>query len=241
MVRPDQNQRARRMTDIPTSYYDRKRVRKKLAASPDGHRAAIGGMWDEIGQLQYDFLLAEGLKPAHRLIDIGCGSFRAGVKLAPYLQPEHYFGIDISPDILKAGYQQEIVAAGLKKRFPRSNWREEASFDIGGFGVMFDFGIAQSVFTHLPPPYLERCLATVAPAFHPGGRLYLTLFECPPDHDIDQPLVQQPGGRTTYRDKDPYHYRVDSLAGLAGGLWDVRWIGEWNHPRAQKMALFTRR
>ncbi len=39
---------------------------------------AVGGLWDEIGQLQFDFLRAKGLLPRHKLLDFGCGSLRGG-------------------------------------------------------------------------------------------------------------------------------------------------------------------
>jgi hypothetical protein len=29
------------------------------------HRAFVGGMWEEIGRLQFDFLRGQGLKPDH--------------------------------------------------------------------------------------------------------------------------------------------------------------------------------
>jgi hypothetical protein len=38
------------------------------------HQSVIGGLWDEVGQLQHDFLVAHGLQPTHRLLDVGCGS-----------------------------------------------------------------------------------------------------------------------------------------------------------------------
>ena len=40
---------------------------------------AIGGLWDQMGQHQFDFLKKKGLKPQHKLLDIGCGSLRGGV------------------------------------------------------------------------------------------------------------------------------------------------------------------
>ncbi|MGG6294672.1 hypothetical protein ACQ4M4_09620 [Leptolyngbya sp. AN02str] len=41
------------------------------------HRQFIGGLWEELGQLQFDFLKENGLLPEHRLLDMGCGSLRA--------------------------------------------------------------------------------------------------------------------------------------------------------------------
>lgn len=45
-----------------------------------GHRNYVGGLWDEIGLLQFEFLKSRGLKPHHVLVDIACGSLRAGVR-----------------------------------------------------------------------------------------------------------------------------------------------------------------
>lgn len=48
-----------------------------LRIRSDPH-AAIGGNWEEMGQMQLDFLVARGLAPHHRLLDLGCGTLRAG-------------------------------------------------------------------------------------------------------------------------------------------------------------------
>lgn len=55
-----------------------------------GHRSYVGGCWDEIGKLQFDFMLKEGLKPEHYFLDVACGSLRAGLHFIPYLEVGHY-------------------------------------------------------------------------------------------------------------------------------------------------------
>jgi cyclopropane fatty-acyl-phospholipid synthase-like methyltransferase len=40
----------------------------------------IGGLGELMGDHQLQFLVDQGLKPEHRLLDIGCGSLRLGVK-----------------------------------------------------------------------------------------------------------------------------------------------------------------
>jgi hypothetical protein len=35
------------------------------------HRGAVGGLWDELGRWQFELLLRAGLKPSHRLLDVG--------------------------------------------------------------------------------------------------------------------------------------------------------------------------
>ena len=52
--------------------YNRQLTQEQINAGI--HRDMVGGMWDEIGRLQFEFLRARGLKPNHRLLDIGCGS-----------------------------------------------------------------------------------------------------------------------------------------------------------------------
>jgi hypothetical protein len=42
------------------------------------HRELIGGMWETIGRLQFDFMVAQGLIPSSTLLDIGCGALRGG-------------------------------------------------------------------------------------------------------------------------------------------------------------------
>jgi len=84
-------------------YYDKTALEAQVQAGR--HREAVGGLWDEIGQLQIDFLVSQGLMPHHRLLDIGCGSLRGGVKLIRYLDAGHYAGVDLHESLINAGYE----------------------------------------------------------------------------------------------------------------------------------------
>lgn len=88
--------------------------RLKERVADRGHRKVIGGRWDQLGNLQLDFLVQRGLQPHHALLDVGCGPLRAGVKLVPYLDPGNYYGIDLSDILIEAGYEGEIVPNGLR-------------------------------------------------------------------------------------------------------------------------------
>ena len=88
-----------------------------------GHRDYVGGMWDEIGELQFSFLKRQGLRPDQVLLDIACGSLRLGVKAIPYLQPGHYLGIEKEQQLLDAGVQQELGETLLQQKSPRLMWR----------------------------------------------------------------------------------------------------------------------
>jgi hypothetical protein len=61
------------------------------------HRRRVGGMWEEIGRLQFDFLLSKGLQSRHFLLDIGCGSLRGGIHFIGFLDAGRYDGIATQP------------------------------------------------------------------------------------------------------------------------------------------------
>ena len=206
-------------------------------ASDGRHRQAVGGLWDEIGQLQFDFLLNNGLKPEHYLLDLGCGSFRCGVKLVPYLDPGHYYGLDLNASLIDAGYDKEIVPAGLANRLPRANLASNDRFDASGFARPFDYAIALSLFTHLPWNDIRVCLEMLADVMAPGAKLFATYFPLAAAARSGVPVRHEPGGIVTYGNRDPYHYRPTDIEHACSGLpWRLIWHGGWGHPRAQHMA-----
>ncbi|MBB3996845.1 class I SAM-dependent methyltransferase [Aureimonas pseudogalii] len=213
---------------------------KRLAA-PDGHRNIIGGLWDEMGSLQRDYLVDQGLRPNDRLIDIGCGSLRAGVALVPYLDPGHYYGVDYLGALLEEGYEKEIRPLGLVNRLPRENLAEERAFLLPFDGVVFDVALAQSVFTHLPINHLRLCLTRLRPCMKAGGRFFCTFFMAEDEVDASAGIRQPPHGEVeTFSFCDPFHvWERDIRFAMEGLAWRLDGIRDWNHPRGQQMAHFV--
>ena len=83
----------------------------------DWHRLGVGGMWEEIGKLQYELVVREGLLPRHKLLDVGCGSLRGGVHFIRYLDSGNYYGMDKNEKLLSAGHDVE-----LPRMSPRLAW-----------------------------------------------------------------------------------------------------------------------
>lgn len=226
------------MTEQHSVYYDPEEVARSVARNE--HREIIGGFWDEIGTLQIEFLKAEGLLPGHKLLDIGCGSFRLGVHAAAYLDPGNYWGTDINEPLLTAGYDREIAPAGLDARLPRSNLVTDGEFQFSGVPHAFDYAIAQSVFTHLPLNHLRLCLTNLA-AHLSGSCLFYATFFIVPDDRAHGPVTHPPGGVTSHPHKDPFHQTLADLRHAAAGLpWDIEPIGDWKHPRGQQMVCFRK-
>ena len=200
----------------------------------------VGGMWQELGHLQIQYLKDRGLKPNMRLLDVGCGCFRAGVHAAAFLEPGNYYGIDISWELMQAGYEKELVPAGLNSRMPNSNMLATDNFDMTSFDVDFDYFIAQSLFTHLPLNHLMLCLERAEKTSRPGANFFATFFICEQPDQWTTPL-EHPSGVMTYPDRDPYHYRREHVELAAHQTsWNLDFIEDWKHPRGQLIAGFSR-
>lgn len=207
---------------------------------PDWHRGVIGGLWDEIGRLQLDFLRERGLRPDQYLVDVGCGSLRGGVHLVRYLDRGHYFGVDRHQSLLDAGRTVELPRYGLTDKAP--TLVAMADFDLPSLGRTFDVGIGISLFTHLPLNSILRCLLNVDRVLVPGGVFYATFFEDARAARSVEPITWSgPDGWTaqTTIDSDPYHYGVETCRALCHGTGlSLEYIGDWGHPRGQRMLAF---
>lgn len=217
-----------------SNYYDKAGV--SAAVGRGEHRDVIGSMWDEIGSLQLDFLRANGLTPESSLLDIGCGSLRLGVRAVEYLESGRYWGTDLNTALLDAGYEKEIVPAGLDERLPRSHLLADENFEFAGVPASIDFAIATSVFTHLPLNHIRLCLANLAKHVTSTCTFYFTVFTPPGGLSVTESHRQPRGGKLTYPHRDPYHYCVADLHFAADATpWSIEFIGDWNHPRNQMM------
>ena len=63
------------------------------------------GYWDQLQQYQFNFLLAQGLKKHHTLLDMGCGPLQGGLAFIDYLDPGSYTGIDMCHEPLTEAYR----------------------------------------------------------------------------------------------------------------------------------------
>lgn len=215
--------------------YDPQLTDEEIAGG--SHRGAVGGLWDEMGRWQFDLLVRNGLKPSHRLLDVGCGALRGGIHFIRYLEPGNYYGIDINASLIKAGREIELPRAGLSDRNP--HLEVCTSFAFSKFGTTFPFALALSVFTHLPANAIETCLVRLVDALEPGGRCYATYFEAPEPHALEP--IRHLDGVVTYNDTDPFHYHFSWFEFLTSNLaLDVRNLGACGHPRGQHLLEFVR-
>jgi SAM-dependent methyltransferase len=223
----------------------KRRVRKALPrqvykyVDPGWHRRGIGGMWEELGTLQFQYLIDHGLEPEHYLLDVGCGPLRGGWRFIEYLETGHYYGIDRRFDLIEAGRDFDLRPRGLIAKQPVL--RELHHFEFDTLHRAFDFALAQSVFTHLSINEIMRCLVEMDRALAPAGKFFATFYE-----DTRGPReitdVQQKPGLVTHLDRDFFHYHFSVFEWLCEGTGlQVEYLGGWDNPRNQKMLCFTHR
>ncbi|MFD1936004.1 class I SAM-dependent methyltransferase [Nonomuraea mangrovi] len=181
--------------------YYRAVMRSDTERNPD---RAVGSKsrekWLKIGKAQFDYLVQHGLSPEHRMLEIGCGNLRAGRLFIDYLSPGHYYGIDISPDILFAA-QQTLADYGLQDKLPRLTPVHDLRFSFLP-SEHFDVIHAHSVFSHSPLHVIEECFANVGRIMKPGGWFDFTF-------DRTQ-------GKEHHVLREDFYYRTETLVELAG-------------------------
>jgi hypothetical protein len=194
-----------------------------------GHRFYVGDHWEEIGKLQFDFLRSNGLKPESYLLDIACGSLRLGVKAIPFLDREHYLGIEKESGLVAAGLENELAKDIAVEKCPRIVISD--SFEFEKIGQKADFAIAQSLFSHLPPNLIALCFNNLHPWLADDGVFFATYFEV----KTSKKNASKP------HDFGYFAYTKSEMLtfGEANGF-TAHYIGDWSHPRGQVMVEYRR-
>ena len=193
-----------------------------------GHREYVGGDWNALGTLQFEFMLKMGLKPGHVLLDAGCGALRAGVKFIEYLDRGNYLGLDNQQRLIDLGIRKELGRDLMRRKSPE--FVASDSFEFEKFSKRPDFAIAQSLFTHLAEPDVRVCLEKLRRCMKTGGRFYATWFI------VDETHVNRSPRSHSHRSFRYTRAAVEEFGAAAG--WRQRYIGEWGHPRPQMMVEY---
>lgn len=193
-------------------------MKERIAVDP---QYAVGGQWEKIGRLQFDFLADQGLQPQHYMLDFGCGSLRGGLRFIDHLEPGHYTGVDISEDVLEVA-RMYLAEAGLEDKNPALMLIDGLSLDELA-GHSFDFILAQSVLTHMPPDDIQVLFSNISNVMHADSLFFATYFDGGDDHSQSS-------------DRLNFYYPFDMLAAMASEseLSVLRSTG-YRHPRGQAM------
>lgn len=192
-----------------------------VGLAPD-YRMFVGppDKYDVVSAMQFNLLTALGLREHHTLLDIGCGSLRAGRLFIPYLLPDRYCGLEPERWLVEQGIEHELGQDAI--RIKRPAFSHDDNFTLTGFGRRFHYLIAQSIFSHAAPAQVRRCVAQAGEVMTADSIFVATYFE----------------GATSYTGTEWRYpgnvlYRFDDLREIARehGLDACRLA--WEHPNRQ--------
>jgi len=209
----------------PTGYVQEARESHEHAPR---YRSWVGPpeIYDRVAAMQFNILTSIGLREHHFLLDIGCGSLRAGRLLIPYLLPGRYYGIEPEQSVLREGIENELGRDAIRIKRPTFSYDDR--FRLSVFGRDFDVIVAHSIFTHAAVGQIRTCLAEAKSVLRDDGTMAATFIARPHDYE---------GSGWT---RGVAGYRPKSMIAMIGeaGL-DVAPL-DWPHPNERQRWLLIR-
>lgn len=202
---------------------------KTLRAGSDHYRAYVGPprQYDFMGATQFRLLTALGLREDHHLLDLGCGSLRAGRFLIHYLLPEHYTGVEPNAWLWQDALDREIGHDIIALKRPRL--LADDSFLLADVAdASMDAVVAQSIYSHAGSASFARSLSALRRVLAPGGQILMTVI-LPQDPGFSDIAPGSAAPDWVYPDCVGYlETEVQALCDAAG--LSVQRL-DWFHPR----------
>ena len=194
------------------------------------YRAYVGPpeKYDLVGAMQFNLLTHLGLREFHYLLDIGCGSLRAGRLFIPYLLSGHYYGIEPQSWLVEEGLNKELGREILQLKRPV--FSHDSDFNCLRFNQKFDFVVAQSIFSHASQAQIHQCLGEVGQSLQPAGVLAATFVAGKVDYQ---------GERWVY--PECVTYTPKQMKQFAGAHNLIAEMIDWPHPNGQTWLLIRPR
>jgi SAM-dependent methyltransferase len=188
------------------------------------YRAFVGppGLYDQVAAMQFNLLTHLGLRERHFLLDIGCGSLRAGRLFIPYLRPGHYFGIEPEGWLIEEGISRELGED--IRRVKRPVFSHDPDFPLSAFNRTFDFLVAQSIFSHASQRQIARCLGEARNVMTPESTFAATFV---------LGNVDYAGDEWTWCAT----YTLDRMTSLAEAAGLACELIDWPHPLSQRWVV----
>jgi SAM-dependent methyltransferase len=195
------------------------------SGSGDGERDYRGFVgpsekYDLISAVQFNLLTFLDLREDHYLLDIGCGSLRAGKLFIPFLLPGRYHGIEPEQWLIDEGIRNELGEdiLGVKKPV----FSNDKDFTLSAFERKFDYILAHSIFSHAAERQISRCLSEARKVMKPTSLFVATFAKGDDDYSGDEWVY--PGF---------VMYTEDRMRTLFGEQGLASSILNWPHPEFQ--------
>ncbi len=192
------------------------------------YRAFVGPpeKYDLVSSMQFNLMTLIGLREHHFLLDIGCGSLRAGKLFIPYLLPKRYFGTEPEQWLIDEGIKNEIGEELISMKQP--SFSNDSNFTLTTFNQQFDFILAQSIFSHASQQQIRRCLSEAKKVMKPTSIFAATFVK----------------GESNYTGEDWVYpgcvtYTLDHMSQIVEEEHLVCKPIKWRHPNQQSWVLIT--
>jgi len=123
---------------------------------------------------QIEFLKSVGLKPEHKLFEIGCGTLRGGIPIIEHLNRNNYHGMDVSLERVNEGIE-EVLEHNLEYKNPSLTIAQRLSKIR--MENKLDYIWAFSVLIHMDDKSLEDALFFVKKNISEHGKFYANINE----------------------------------------------------------------
>jgi len=199
-----------------------------LPAGANQYRAYVGPPddYDLISAMTFNLLTTLGVRQHNTILDIGCGSLRIGRLLIPYLNIGNYVGIEPNKWLVNEGIQYETGQDQIRIKQPRFYY-SDSTRDLPR-DELYDFAIAQSIFSHCGPNLVEQWLRGISSHLQDSGALVATFL-------IGEQDCQENG----WFYPDCVYYTVETMEILAQNAGLKLLLLDWNHPR-QTWGLYAK-
>ena len=140
-------------------------------------------------QSDVQFLKEVGMKPHHKILDIGCGGGRLGYELIDYLDKGNYYGFDKEKNWIES-FRLAVTINNLSSKKPTIllsgfDWDLKSNIEL-------DYVYAYSVFTHVELSLAKECLKNLRPYLSSTSEFYATLLVGEEDYKMGPVHTQRP-------------------------------------------------
>jgi len=141
----------------------------KAKAGDHNYRAFVGppNRYGDMAGTEFSLLYMSGLQETDKLLDIGCGSMRLARLAVPFMQPGHFHCIEPNSWLIQDGLHYELGNEILHVKAPQFAFNYEFEPPVvDGKKQMYDYMIAQSIFSHTGQDMYESALKKLANHTH---------------------------------------------------------------------------
>jgi cyclopropane fatty-acyl-phospholipid synthase-like methyltransferase len=125
------------------------------------------------GEIQFELLVLEGLRPSSRVLEIGCGALHAAIPILRFTEPDRFVGIDPNVWLRDTQLKRASVKGLVQTKRPR--FLDRSDFDARETGFRFDFVLSHSILSHAANWQLAQFFENAAAVLAPGGKMVVSI------------------------------------------------------------------